>query len=632
MCGLAGLVTFEPLSVELRSSNCKKIFDVLHHRGPDFQNDYCHENVWLAHLRLSILDTSNAGNQPMLSDDNRFIICFNGEIYNYRELISQYHLYNLKSSSDTEVILLLFQKFGTDCIKLLNGIFAFSIYDKEKNIIFLVRDRLGVKPLYYKSTNKNFFFSSEIKGIRSLDSNEDHFDIASVHEWLYFGNTLGGKTLFQGLQQILPGNYIELDTVNLTFKISEYWSLKNSTEDAFNNNHSLTQKIRDVKSLLEQAVKRQLVSDVPIGLFLSGGIDSSAIAAFGSKHVEGKLATYSAGFEFSKTGSEFENAKQVSNLFGTDHHEFFIKGKDIGELLEKMIYHHDMPFSDAANIPLYLMSNEVKNHTKVILQGDGGDELFGGYQRYQSMSSYSSYHWLAKIAKPAITLMPESILKFRLQRYSNAFSSNSIATTVGLLLTIEDQQNQPSKIFANGFKLKVDDFDPLALYKQKQKHFENRGVCDQLFYLDALINMPDLYLEKVDRSTMAASVEARVPFLDNDLVEYVYSLSYKDKVRNGEKKWLLKESLRGVIPDNILYGPKKGFSVPYEEWLKNSLKNIFFDNLNQFVYKYPDVLNYDYICTLFKLTEKNIQNHSFMLWKILNFIIWSNSNKNLKIE
>jgi asparagine synthase (glutamine-hydrolysing) len=632
MCGLAGMVTDTSLSLETRNDNCKKIFDVLNHRGPDFQNDYCHENVWLAHLRLSIIDTSSAGNQPMISEDNRFIVCFNGEIYNFRELISQYQLYNLKSSSDTEVILQLFQKFGTDSIKLLNGIFAFSIYDKQKNKLFLIRDRLGVKPLYYKSSKKSFFFSSEIKGIRTLDTKEEVFDISSLHEWLYFGNTLGGRTLFQGIQQIPPGNFIELDTLNLTYKINEYWTLKKSTENQFSNSKSLSQKIKDIKFLLEQAVKRQLVSDVPIGLFLSGGIDSSAIAAFASKHAEGKLATYSAGFEFSKTETEFEKAKQVSNLFGTDHHEFFIKGNDIGELVEKMIHHHDMPFSDAANIPLYLMSNEVKNHTKVILQGDGGDELFGGYLRYKSMSKYASYHLLAKFAKPAIALMADSILKFRLQRYSNAFSSNSVATTVGLLLTIEDQQMQPSKIFAKGFKSKVDNFDPLMLYKQKQKHFESMEACDQLFYLDALINMPDIYFEKVDRSTMAASVEARVPFLDNDLVEYVYSLSYKDKVKNGEKKWLLKEALRGVVPDNILYDPKKGFSVPYEEWLKNSLKNMFFDNLNQFVFNHPDVFNFNYISNLFELTEKNIQNHSFMLWKILNFTIWSNSNKKLKIE
>lgn len=626
MCGVLGIITAPSRSDSRLKERFQVALNTLTYRGPDGQGQYQHGNVWLGHTRLSILDLSSSGDQPMRSADGRFAISYNGEVYNFRQLAAENGLDNLRSNSDTEVVLRLFAKLGVGSLVKLNGMFAFSVIDMQARKMWLVRDRLGIKPLYYQLDSDGLSFSSEIKGILALTGASPTCNVSALHEWLYYGNTLGGRTLYSGIQQLLPGHYLEIDLDSFAHVICEYWSLKQQAEDPGGTSQKTRDIVCETRRLLEQAVRRQLVSDVPVGVFLSGGVDSSAIAAFASRHYGGRLATYSAGFDFDQDGGELPKAKRVAALYGTAHHEIHIGAEGIGDLIERMVHHHDMPFSDAANIPLYLMASQISAQTKVVLQGDGGDELFGGYRRYSTLSYYPMLHFMAKGFRQLNCFMPKSAWRYRAQRYLNAFAAEDIATTMALLLSNEDRYATPAAIFSPKFRHSVEQSDPFARYRECRDMFVHHDVGNQMSFVDLMIVLPDTYLEKVDRSTMAASLEVRVPFLDPDLVDFVVQLPGRRKIPWGKKKWLLKAALHGIVPEEILYGPKVGLTVPYGKWLMTSLKSMFFDHLSKFAKRHPDVLDPERIKELYARTSSGTQDHSGTLWKVLNFCIWANNS------
>jgi asparagine synthase (glutamine-hydrolysing) len=293
-------------------------------------------------------------------------------------------------------------------------------------------------------------------------------------------------------------------------------------------------------------------------------------------------------------------------------------------IVEKMVRHHDMPFADAANIPLYMMAEKIRSHTKVVLQGDGGDEVFGGYRRYATLRYYAILRIAARCVQGLHRLTPRSPLYYRIQRYLHALSAPDLATTMALLLTQEDRCSRPRRVFSAEMSEAVGRLDPFARFREVQPWFSGQDIGNQMSLTDICIELPDLFLEKVDRSTMAASLEVRVPFLDHDLLDYATALSGRSKMPFGRKKWLLKKALRGVVPDEVLEGPKRGFTVPYGAWLQSALKPMFFDHLSTFARSHGGVLDVGYIETLFARTANGQQNHSFMLWKILNFMIWAN--------
>jgi asparagine synthase (glutamine-hydrolysing) len=581
----------------------------------------------MAHVRLSILDLSSLGNQPMASADGRYVISYNGEVYNFKEIASELSLSNLRSHSDTEVILRAFAKIGLASLVKLNGMFAFAMYDKQLHKLWLVRDRLGIKPLYYRLDSRSLAFASEIKGILALTEDAPVCDLNSLHEWLYYGNSLGGRTLYKDIKQLLPGQYLEFDLESFKSELSEYWSLKRQAGRKTAMGCDRQDIIAETQRLLEQAVKRQLVSDVPVGLFLSGGVDSSAIAAFASRHYKGRLATYSAGFDFARDGGELPQAKLVASLFGTEHHEIHIAGGDVGGLVEKMVYHHDMPFSDAANIPLHLMALQISGQTKVVLQGDGGDELFGGYRRYSTLTHYRWMHPMARAFEQLLRVTPKSAFLYRVQRYLHAIGAKDLATTMALLLTFDDQHLEPAAMFSPQLRRVIELSDPFARYRECQRMFVDHDIGNQMSFVDLMIILPDIYLEKVDRSTMAASLEVRVPFLDNDLVDFVVGLPSHLKIPLGKKKWLLKSALRGIVPDKILYGPKRGFNVPFAYWLRTSLKPLFYDHLAKFTRERPDVLNTAKVHEMYATMGGGADCRSDLLWNLLNFMIWCNNSK-----
>jgi asparagine synthase (glutamine-hydrolysing) len=597
---------------------------VLRHRGPDAYGEARDSQVMLGHVRLAILDLSEAGRQPMRTPDGRFVISYNGEVYNFRELAARYGLTDLRSASDTEVVLRLFAKYGLKSLTELNGMFAFAVHDSAARKLWLVRDRLGIKPLYFRLDGARLTFGSEIKAVLAFDEDRPECEISALHEWLYYGNPLGGRTLYRGIHQLAPGHYLEIDLRTFKHRIGAYWTLESHVRERPAREPHFAGAAAEVRHLLEQAVRRQLVSDVPVGLFLSGGVDSSALAAFASRHYGGRLATYSAGFDFSRGEGELPKARRVARQFGTDHHELHVSGAHIGDLVRDLVRHHDMPFSDAANIPLALMAAEIRGITKVVLQGDGGDELFGGYSRYFTMGRYPLLRPIARLARHVDWLAPPSPLQQRASRYVRALSSEDQATAMALLLTPEDRSAEPPAIFARPFRDEVERADPFARHRECLPMFAGQDRVNQMSLLDLMITLPDTFLEKVDRATMAASLEVRVPFLDHDLVEFAVSLPGAVKAPGGRKKWLLKAALEGVVPAEVLHGPKIGLDVPYGTWLQGALKPMFFDELAEFTRRHPGVLDPQYIGELYVRTASRRRDDSYMLWKVLNFMIWAN--------
>lgn len=624
MCGIMGQVSRTAAAAHDRNWLPTQVVHELIHRGPNMQGQYSDDSVWLGHSRLSILDTSIAGLQPMTSPDGRYTICYNGEVYNFSEIAEVLGIEGLRSHCDTEVILRAFSLLGVQCFSLFNGMFAFSIYDRHTRRMWLVRDRLGIKPLFYRLNEECLSFASEIKGVLAM-SDTPFGDVTAMHEWIYYGNSLGKRTLLEDINRLVPGHYLELDLHTFTSKIEPYWS-PFQRSGVSSGRGARNGYVEETRRLLEQAVKRQLVSDVPVGVFLSGGVDSSAITAFASRHYNGRLSTYSVGFDFDEGVNELAKAKSVAAEFGTDHHELHISGVEIPDIVEKMVAHHDMPFSDAANIPLYLLSSRISGSAKVILQGDGGDELFGGYRRYTTLSFQKAAHVIARIGDPLNRFMPHNAHYFRRKRYFGALKSRDMAMVLARLLTEEDPSLDPTRVFTGRIRKLMEESDPFVRYRECQELVANRSAVDQILLVDLMIILPDIFLEKVDRSTMAASIEARVPFLDNDLVDFCLRLPASVKIPYGRKKWLLRRALEGVVPDYILHGRKTGFGVPYGFWLRGALKPLFFDHLATFHGNHPGVLDDLAIRRIYDEHLGGRRDQAFLLWKVLNFMIWANQS------
>jgi len=626
MCGIAGSVVRTGFASE-NSSSREKALSLLSHRGPDAHGECTRGSVWFGHTRLSILDLSKSGSQPMVSEDARFAITYNGEVYNYRELASSLGLTDLHSTCDTEVVLRSFAQIGSSAFRQLNGMFAYALHDQRDNQLWLVRDRLGIKPLYYFLDNERLVFASEIRALLALLGRTPDCDTSGIHEWIFYGNSLGQRTLYHGICQLLPGHFLRLDLESFKTETTAYWSLQEESTIARQVHRPTQDLIATTRNLLETAVARQLVSDVPVGVFLSGGIDSSAITAFASRHHAGRLSTFSAGFDDPHYPDERPKACRVAKHFGTDHHELFIDGRDVAGVVEALIDHHGMPFFDAANIPLYLMAEKVSGQIKVVLQGDGGDEVFGGYRRYATLRMHSLLHAFAGVGRISAVALPASSLRQRILRYCNIFGQKDLGVTIGLLLTAEDLSGKALDVFDVSFRKQIATSDPMARYREVRAHFARLDAGQQMSMVDLSIQLPDIYLEKVDRSTMAHGLEVRVPFLDHDLVDFAARIPGYRKMPYGQKKWLLKKSLRGIVPDFVLDGPKTGFNVPFKHWLMGPLRRHFVDHLELFERANPRVIQRSTIDHKFEITEQGKGDFSSLLWKLYNFTVWANRFK-----
>jgi asparagine synthase (glutamine-hydrolysing) len=436
-------------------------------------------------------------------------------------------------------------------------------------------------------------------------------DWAGLHEFAYFGSTLGTQTLLSHVSKVESGTWLSLDREGSHKEA--FWRVED-TKPVHDNIETATARVR---ALFEASVKRHLISDVPVGAFLSGGVDSSAVTLVAARSA--KLSTYSVSFDFDP--GELPRAKLVASRAGTDHHEIAIRGPDIAETIRALVRQHDQPFGDAANVPLYLLAQRLGGSPKVVLQGDGGDEMFAGYRRYNVLAFVRLWQAVAR-ARPVLDRLPQSRTQQRLQRFLRAVGDPDPARRMALLLTEDPETPSPMRLFGEAARERATAFDPFARYRELAVRLRHLPEVQRMLHTDTRVLLPDIFCEKVDRSTMAHSLEVRLPFLDNELTDYVLGLPSTYKVRRLEKKWLLRRTLRGVVPDQVLDAPKRGFGVPYGEWLRGPLRRMLEESVLEGRAQKEGLLDRN---SCHKVIDEHVsgrQGHGFLLYKALNFALW----------
>ena len=619
MCGISGIISKSDVRQIIFAENFNKI---LKHRGPDGngiwyskKNDVC-----FFHTRLAIQDLSNNGHQPMISSSNRYIISFNGEIYNHLKLRKLIPGFKWRGLSDTETLLELIDHFGiNETLNKIEGMFAFALYDVNKNKIILARDRFGEKPLYYGFYENNFIFTSELKVLNFLKT-EKNINSNSLNFYFNYLSIPSPHTIFNNFYKLSPGCFIVLNTSDLdTKKIQEkkYYNKKKIVYENSNKEIKNYQKPDFLEDLLSSSIEDMMISDKPVGAFLSGGIDSSIICSLLSKRLGKKIKTFTIGFE-NKDYDESIFAKKISSYLNTDHHEHIFNDNDIKSIIPKIPLVYDEPFSDSSQIPTYLVSEIAKKNVTVALTGDGGDELFGGYNRYLLTNKY----W------PILNLTPfffrqvignilgnQSIQKYSEKLNKIGVKLRNIKTIKDLYFNYTTELNMASRILKNEYHNQIpkDNFQDKSLIQLNN--------VEKMMYFDVERYLPDDLLCKVDRASMFHSLETRAPFLNHKIYEYSLKIPFDEKIYKNNTKVILKSILSKYIPKKIFERPKKGFGIPIKQFLFNELrewsKSILFDK-----YYEDPFLDQKEVQKFWELTDKNKLDLSSTIWSIISYRIW----------
>jgi len=644
MCGVCGEINFNNQGV--KAETIQRMCEVLAHRGPDDEGmvlmrdgrfletkgslqSHLNENgfeVGLGHRRLAIIDLSDAAHQPMCNENGSVWIVYNGEIYNFRELKKElkYKGHLFKSNSDTEVILHGYEEWGVECLNRFRGMFAFAIWDNNRKLLFMARDRLGKKPLLYFNQNGQFAFASEIKALLQIPGVEGKVNNSALHHYLTYQYVPSPYSIFEEIRKLPPAHYL-LYNGSENLKIERYWKLHfSSKSNPCKDQFELCDRIR---AKLEESVKLRLISDVPLGAFLSGGVDSSIIVGIMAKLSGQPVKTFSIGFE-EKEFDELSCARMVSNYFATEHHEFIVKPNAI-EILPKLVWHYNEPFADSSAIPTYYVANLTKDFVKVVLTGDAGDENFAGYPRYLRSK------WVA-----SFTRMPEKLRRDVLPYFLRVFSGlhwrektlNRLADFMESLSTDQTKNyaeqikifsaKEKEIIYTDDFRKQVEENDPLDFLLSKFQESGTEDLLEQLAYVDINSYLPEDLLVKMDIATMANSLEARVPFLDHKFMELVCKIPFQLKLKGTESKYILKKAFKDLLPEPIFRRKKMGFAVPISRWFRKELKDYIFEilldhrTLNRGYFKREGVeqLLNDHITLRY--------DHSARIWALLFLEIW----------
>lgn len=573
MCGIAGKIKFNQGTVS--EKEIEKMTDAIAHRGPDDEGLYLSpdKKVGLGHRRLSIIDLSPRGHQPM-NYLNRYWIVFNGEIYNFqkeRELLKKKG-YKFRSQTDTEVILALYDKYKEQCLQHLRGFFAFAIYDEVDKTIFCARDRVGKKPFKYFLDNNNFIFASELKAILTQKEYHKEPDYLAIHHYLTLQYCPAPLTGFKNIKKLEPAHYLFINLKTKEVKKERYWRLD------YSKKLDLTEEEWKKKILkkLEESVKIRMIADVPLGAFLSGGIDSSAVVAMMSKLSSRPVKTFSIGFKEQKF-NELPFAKMIADKFKTDHTEFIVK-PDAIEVLPMLVRHYEEPYADSSALPTYYVSKTTRDFVTVALNGDGGDENFAGYSRYSAFKFsllYEKFQLLNKAAVLPLSGLLAKNIKNTLFDRGHRFAQTITEDYRRRYSTYTAYFNNPqkAKIYTDRFKEKVWQDDTYDLIAEKFDEADTPDKMDQTLFADFSTYLPEDLMVKVDIASMAVALEGRSPFLDHEFLELTAKIPFDLKLRGlDNKKYLLKKSLEGLIPNEILYRRKMGFGIPIERWFKKDLK------------------------------------------------------------
>ncbi len=594
------------------------------HRGPNDQGVYIGAHIGLGNRRLAIIDLSAAGHMPMSTESGKQWITYNGEVYNFKELRAELQScgYRFRSNSDTEVVLYAYDKWGPDCVLRFNGMFALAIWDEVERRLFLARDRIGIKPLYYYFNGNAITFASEIKSILQDRRIPRELSQEGITNYFTYGHSVAPRTIFKNINKLLPGHHLTCVSegeAQLQIKIKRYWA---PPEPGQNEDAGEKYYAEEVYRLLRESVRRQLVSDVPLGVFLSGGMDSSIITSLMSSIDRSQVKTFSIGFNTGgKTYNELDDARIVARHFGTEHHEILLGEKDLTQALPTLVYHYDEPFGDPASFPTYLVSKFAKEHVTVSLSGEGGDEVFGGYRRYVIENFF--YRYPAIVALLNNKMLHMSLAKLsssnRWQRFMEASGIHDRVERYVSWLSIFNKEMRV-ELFG-GRLLQLPDFDPLEIYRSLFTQNGTGGV-DRLLCIDQQTWLPDTYLEKADKASMAVSLEVRVPFLDHELVEFAATIPAKYKVRGFSTKYILKKAFFSHLPTETLRKRKHGFDPPLEIWFRDNLKGFIKEVLFDPRARSRGLFDYNYIEKLYRGHIEGRGYYHWHLWLLTVFELW----------
>jgi len=627
MCGICGFVNSEktePFSSSLLSSMCHTIF----HRGPDDEGIFIDKKIALGTRRLSIIDLEG-GHQPLANEDNSIWVAHNGEVYNFpelrKELKSLGHSFTTKT--DTETLVHSYEEWGENFVNKLRGMFAFVIWDGRQEKLLLVRDRIGIKPLYYTLLkDKTLVFGSELKAVIAHPRVKRSLEPKALDLFLTLEYVPAPFSIFKDIYKLPAGCFLIYK--NGEIKIKKYWDVE-PKEDRIEkiSRKTIPSLMDELFALLKESVKLRLISDVPLGAFLSGGIDSSTIVGLMRELGASPLKTFSIGFE-DESYNELQYARSIAKKFNTDHEEYIFQPKVL-ELTDKLINHLDEPFGDFSIFPTYFVSEAARSKVKVILSGDGGDELFGGYEHYQAqkISRFALPPFLFKGFSSLVKNFPPSPKKKgfwnKLRRYSQGFEHAPELRHLRWMMFLSLKNKKG--LYSEALAAKLEGINEIQKIEPFQKIFEDLSHFDPIsgeLYLDMKTYLPDDILVKVDRMSMATSLETRVPLLDHKIVEFIFQLPGNLKLQGLTSKWIFKKTMERLLPRENIFRSKEGFSIPIKHWLREELKDLLFDYLNEKRIKEEGLFNYDYIKKMKEAHLQRRENYSHQLWALLVFEIW----------
>jgi asparagine synthase (glutamine-hydrolysing) len=624
MCGICGIV-YKDHERTVDIDILRNMSDKIIHRGPNDEGFYAYKNIGLAIRRLSIIDIAG-GHQPIANEDNSVTVVFNGEIYNHlslkEDLESRGHVF--RSRCDTEVLVHLYEEYGTDMVNYLNGMFAFAIYDRKLRRMLLARDRLGIKPLYYIETDRWFLFGSEIKSFLGFQEFTPELDFEALHHYLTFRFVPTPMTLFKGVKKLPPGSLIEYVSDRKNVELLTYWDLKFEEQ---NQDISMAQSAESLRDLLQESVKIRLMSEVPLGAMLSGGLDSSAVVSNMKKSAQQDISTFTISYEEEGPHNEGVYAKITAEAFRTDHHEIIVKLDDFIRNLERMIFFMDEPVADPAAIPVYDLCGFSKEYVTVLLSGVGGDELFGGYGVYRE-AIYSAY--LRHIPRfiwdntilPVYALMPEGAIgKNFVQRVHKPLEDVFLGSS-----TIYGGFSEAEKagLYTADFREQQSAFDSHDIIRGTLRRMPMASSLHKMIYVDTRHWLADSHLIMLDKMSMANSIELRAPLLDHRLVELAAAMPDKFKVNFFDSKIIFKKAFESQIPREIVNRPKRGFSTPINLWLKNS-ENDLSEMLTNQKGLMRDIFRKDRIDRIFSDHNEGKADYSASIFTLLVLDLWLNT-------
>jgi len=641
MCGILGSFSRDVVNPDI----IKLMGRSLYSRGPDDEGIYTDYNsgIVMFHKRLSIIDLSSQGHQPMISNNSRWVLSYNGEIYNHLNirdnLLETGLVANWKGTSDTETLISALQAWGlSKTLETINGMFAFAAWDKKEETLYLARDRVGEKPLYYGRVNNIFFFTSDLKALELHPEWKGIVDRSALGKYMRYGHVPAPFSIYKDIKKLLPGHFVKVKKYgNEISEVIQYWSPKNIINNTKKKYFfSINQTEQDLDLLIKDSVRKRIIADVPVGAFLSGGVDSSLIVAQMQSLSKNKIKTFCIG-NIDKKFNEAQYASEIAKYIGTEHHELMITSKDALDVIPKIPLIYDEPFADASQIPTYLVCKLTKQYVSVALTGDGGDELFGGYERLvKGIKLWRIIKYIPHIIRKLISIglahnkilaiqsllakilfikNPSPELKLRLYKVLTSISAKNALQFYDLILAHwkdEDIVINQKKLITN-----------------LSQETSNMSVFEQFLYKDLTTYLPDCILTKVDRASMSVSLETRTPYLDHRLIEFSFKIPEEYKVRESQGKWILKKVLERYIPRDLFNRPKKGFTVPLAEWLAGPLRDWAEALLNETTLKKEGFFNSEKIIFYWKKLLQGKSEYEREIWCILMFQMWKNSKKTL---